>query len=318
MKKTRNFAIKVTGLYILIGGLWILFSDKLAFYLFKDLTLLNQVSTYKGWFYVLFTGFLLWTLINNEISKRNAIEKEYLKAKLKAEEHEKLKVQFLLNIHHEIRTPLNGFLGFLSLVKESSKFNAEESRFYNQINQSADRFLATVNNIMELSQIELDSIKITPTVFSIQNTFEQMVYDFNLLKKKNKATIILTTNYNGFENEIFLTDFEAFTKILKVLIENAIKFTLQGSIEFGIEKKENDFYTFYVKDTGLGIETERLNTIFNKFGNETSILQPSAGGTGIGLAIAKGLVRLLGGKIWVESVFGDGSIFRFTIPIQTQ
>jgi len=246
---------------------------------------------------------------NNEKEKRAA---ELIKAKEKAEESDRLKSAFLTNMSHEIRTPMNGILGFTELLKEPN-LTSDDIQDYIQIIQiSGTRMLNTINNIVDISKIEsgLMEVDIKET-----NINEKMEFTYNFFKPevKFKGLQFLIKNSLSSKESIIKTDNEKVYGILTNLIKNAIKFTYEGSIEFGCEKK-GEYLEFFVKDTGVGIPRKQKELIFERFrqGNESH--NRGYEGSGLGLSIAKSYIKMLGGEIWVESEEGIGSIFYFTIP----
>ena len=247
-----------------------------------------------------------------DISQRIKIEAELIEAKEKAEKSDRLKSAFLANMSHEIRTPMNGILGFTELLKESN-LNSDDIRDYIQIIQvSGKRMLNTINNIVDVSKIESGLIQVN---ISETNINEKMDFIFNFFKPEVqfKGLQFFLKNNLTTKESIIKTDQEKVNGILTNLIKNAIKFTFEGSINFGYNKKD-EFLEFYVKDTGIGIPENQKELIFERFRQGTESLNRDYDGNGLGLSIAKSYVEMLGGKIWVESQECNGSTFYFTIP----
>ena len=247
--------------------------------------------------------------INKELSETNV---ELILAKEKAEESDRLKSTFLTNMSHEIRTPMNGILGFTELLKEPLLTIEEQKEFIQIIQISGARMLNTINGIVDISKIEsgLVSIDIKETYLNKKIEF---TYKFFKPEAEKKGLRLLFMNGLPTNEAIIYTDNEKVYGILTNLIRNAIKFTFDGSIEFGYEKREK-FIEFFVKDTGIGISENQKEIIFERFRQGDESHTRSCEGSGLGLSIAKSYVEMLGGRIWLESEVGLGSTFYFTLP----
>lgn len=251
-----------------------------------------------------------------DISELKRTEEELIKAKEKAEESDRLKSAFLANMSHEIRTPMNGILGFTGLLKEPQLTGEEQQQYIKIIEQSGDRMLNTINDIINISKIESGQMEIT---LSVTNVNEQIEYIYSFFKPEveQKGLQISFKNALPAKEAVIKTDREKIYGILTNLVKNAIKFTFAGSIELGYEKK-GEFLEFYVKDTGIAIPEERQEAIFDRFVQAHAGNRRAFQGAGLGLSISKAYVEMLGGKIRVESEEGKGSIFYFTIPYNPQ
>jgi signal transduction histidine kinase len=319
-QKTRNFATRITILYVLIGSLWILFSDRLMFLLFNDNHTLNLISTYKGWFYVLFTGALLFSLVKRELKKRNAIEEQLKSAKDKAEESEKLKTAFLNNISHHIRTPMNAIIGFSELIVDPLISADDKKGFPGFIIKGVANLLATIDDIIIVSQIQLGILTSEEhTTGDVALLIEELreFYQAQLNSLEPKKILDLDFNSKLKPEETFiLADFRNMKQVLNRLLSNAVKYTNNGSIKLICSQLTPKYVLFQVSDTGCGIPDEKKDIVFNAFrqadeGNSNRKTE----GSGLGLSIAKGLVELMNGRIWFESEKGKGSNFYFTIPV---
>jgi PAS domain S-box-containing protein len=254
-----------------------------------------------------------------DISERKNSELELIKALKKAEESDRLKTAFLQNISHEIRTPLNGIIGFSKLLLDENNTREEINEFNNMIQHSGKRLLEIVNNVLDISKIETGQININKKTFSINSLLKDL-YSFFLPIANLKELKLNCHNFLEDENSTIYSDYLLLNQILSNLINNAVKFTQSGEIEFGYEivDFENDkvgkFILFYVKDTGIGIPDEYHKKIFDRFTQTDLSITRGFEGAGLGLAISKGLVELLGGRIWVQSEVRVGSTFLFTIP----
>jgi len=248
---------------------------------------------------------------------------ELQKAKEKAEESDRLKSAFLANMSHEIRTPMNGILGFAELLKEPGLLDIEKQHYFQIIKKSSDRMLSIINDIISISKIESG---IMDSVISETNINKQTKYVHNLFKLDAAEKKLNFTYSDGLTDEacMILTDTEKFISILSNLVKNAIKFTDRGSIEFGYHLKNQEEslnlpeLEFYVRDTGIGIPKERQEAIFERFIQADIADKMARQGSGLGLAIAKAYVNQLGGKIWLESEEGKGTVFYFTLPYKVE
>lgn len=247
-----------------------------------------------------------------DITDIKLYEIELNRLKEKAEESDRLKSAFLANMSHEIRTPMNGILGLAELLKEPKLTGDEQQLYLDLIKESGARMLNIIKDIIDISRIEADQVKV---FMSEVNINEQTEYLYNFFKPETDKKGIELLLHNGLSsNEANIsTDKEKFNAILTNLVKNAIKYTNQGTIEFGYTLQE-DFLQFYVKDTGIGIEKSRQNAIFERFVQADIGDRYALEGAGIGLSIAKAYVEMLGGQIWLESKKNKGSSFYFKIP----
>ncbi|MDP3360390.1 MAG: ATP-binding protein [Lutibacter sp.] len=246
---------------------------------------------------------------NEEKEKRAA---ELIIAKERAEESDRLKSAFLANMSHEIRTPMNGILGFAGLLKIPNLTGEKQQEYIRIIENSGKRMLNIINDIVSISKIESGILEVN---ISESNINSQMEYIQNIFmaETEKKGILLFSKNSLSAKDVIINTDKEKLYAILTNLVKNAIKFTHEGSIEFGFTKK-GTFLEFYVKDTGVGIPQEQTTLIFERFRQGSESLSRNYEGAGLGLSISKAYVELLGGNIWVESITGKGSTFYFTIP----
>jgi len=233
-------------------------------------------------------------------------------AKERAEESDRLKSAFLANMSHEIRTPMNGILGFADLLKEPKLTGKERQEYLGIIEQSGARMLSIINDIMSISKVESGQMQVTISKTNINLQIEY-VYTFFKPEVEKKGVQFFFNTALPAKQAIIKTDREKLYAILTNLVKNAIKFTYAGEIEFGYKKKGN-YLEFFIRDTGTGIRLEQRDIIFERFRQGNDSLTRNYEGAGLGLSISKAYVEMLGGKIWVESETGKGSVFYFTLP----
>ena len=254
---------------------------------------------------------------NNEKEKR---ELELVNAKEKAEESDWLKTAFLANMSHEIRTPMNGILGFSELLKTPNLSGEEQQDYIRIIEKSGHRMLNTINDIISISKIESGLMEVNMKEANINEQID-FVYSFFKPEVEGKGMNLLIKKPLIGKEAFIQSDSEKIYGILTNLVKNAIKFTKEGTIELGYILKTGSQpaeLEFYVKDTGIGIPKDRQLAIFDRFIQADISGKMAYQGAGLGLSISKAYVELLGGKIWVESEEGKGTILYFTLPYQTE
>jgi PAS domain S-box-containing protein len=255
-----------------------------------------------------------------DITERKKAQKELINAKEKAEESDRLKSAFLANMSHELRTPLNAIIGFSGLITESGP-DQNTISYSEIISKSGLHLLSLVEDIFDTSMIEIGQIKTNfekTEIASLMEDVKDIIHGEQI--RENKTGVGLILDINGSEKEKYLvTDNRKLKQILMNLLRNALKFTDSGFIEFGFKEiadTEKNYFQFYVKDTGIGIDKKNHEIIFNLFRQIDDTNTRRFGGMGLGLSIVKKTVEILGGKIWVESEPGKGSIFFFTLPVR--
>lgn len=254
-----------------------------------------------------------------DITERRRVQQELILAKEKAEESDRLKSAFLANISHELRTPLNAIIGFSGLMIDTGP-NHDTISYANNILKSGQHLLSLVEDIFDTTMIEIGQIKINydkTDIVSLLKEVKNILHGERL--RENKTEVELILNIDTEESQKYLlTDSRKLKQVLINLLRNALKFTDKGHIEFGfteIDDAGKKFLQFYVKDTGIGIDKKHHDAIFNIFRQIDDTHTRKYGGAGIGLSIAKKIVEILGGEIWVESEYGKGSVFYFTVPL---
>ncbi len=250
--------------------------------------------------------------VMEDITDQKLIIDELISAKENAEESDRLKSAFLSNISHEIRTPMNGILGFSQLLKEPHLSGEEQAEYIDLILQSGQRMLNLINDLMDISRIDAKETKLDITETSL-NTLLRDIYAF-FKDQVNKKGLHFTYTAGLTDVESLIeTDADKLNQVLLNLIQNALKFTSKGGINFGYSKK-GDFLEFYVIDSGIGIPMEMQHKIFERFRQVNNSLTRAHEGAGLGLSITKAFVELLGGTLSVSSVEGAGSTFTFSLP----
>ena len=236
--------------------------------------------------------------------------RELTLAKEKAEESDRLKTEFLQNLSHEIRTPMNAILGFSEFLDEAS--GEERKRYVSIIRNSGKQLLRIIDDILEISRLETRQVQINETEVCLNELLPDHYVYFDLEAKKKDLQLYLKKGLSDEESTV-ITDKSKLNKIISNLLENALKYTNEGYVEFGY-RLNNGKIELYVKDSGKGIKKENQELIFKRFSQEEKSLSKKVGGLGLGLSIVKGNVDLLGGEITVKSEKGKGSVFTVTMP----
>jgi len=254
-------------------------------------------------------------LVLTDITELKNIQQQLEVAIQRAEESDRLKSAFLANMSHEIRTPMNHIIGFTEFIKQG--VSEEELHAYIDIIQkSSNHLLALINDIIDISKIEAGEVKMNISRLNPSSILKELAdsfaYDQRLLSKPN-VRFINNSRFSMLHH--IKADRVRLMQVLINLITNAIKFTMEGSIEFGYDIQSDGFVRFYVRDTGIGISEESQKIVFERFRQATSQKYRNNEGTGLGLALSKAYVELMGGGIGLKSEVDKGSEFYFTIPL---
>lgn len=258
----------------------------------------------------LYTGMLIYLMLG--ILLLNMAITFFKKQKEKAQLADRLKSAFLANMSHEIRTPMNGILGFTELLKKPGLTGAEQTEYISIIQKSSNRLLNIINDLIDISSIESGVVEVHLVETNINEQLE-FIYQFFQPEADQKGLKITYSHDLTDDKALIITDREKLYAILTNLVKNAIKFTGKGHIYFGYKKKGIEL-EFYVRDTGIGIPKDRQEAIFERFVQADVSDRMAHQGAGLGLAITKSYVEMIGGKIRVESIEGKGSTFYFTLP----
>lgn len=252
--------------------------------------------------------------ISRDITTLKKTHEDLLKAKIEAEAGNRLKASFLANISHEIRTPLNSVVGFANLLLANDITNDVKEEYIEHINHNSEKLLQIIGDIIDLSRLESSQIEITYEEASVNGIVNEIVEEARKVIRRNEKPIIVNVINKLEENgDLIFTDRIWLKRVLNHLMDNAVKFTLEGSIRLSYNL-DNDSLVFRVKDTGIGINKENLNHIFEEFRQETGGHHRPFEGLGVGLTLAREVVERMGGKIFVQSEKGVGSEFGFSIP----
>jgi PAS domain S-box-containing protein len=261
--------------------------------------------------------------IYRDISERKRIEKSLILAKEKAEESDRLKSAFLSNMSHEIRTPMNAILGFSSLLSDPDTSSEERDEYISIIKERGNDLMRIISDIIDVAKIESGQLNINIKDCKVN----QLLNDLNTMfrhsmEKQGKSGVVLNLSTESRDPDFtILSDPLRLRQVISNLLENAIKFTERGAIDFGYSIR-TDFgmgksIIFFVRDTGIGIPREMHTVIFQRFRQVDDSHTRKYGGTGLGLTICKSLVHLLGGELLLESDEGKGSQFKIILPMWT-
>ncbi len=242
------------------------------------------------------------------------INKELQEAKEVAEKSDRLKSAFLANMSHEIRTPMNGIIGFSQMLNQEDLTPEKRAYYIKIVVDSSQQLLSIVNDILDISMLETGQVKVMREKVKLNELLKDLFTIYQPQAKKNGLELEWKSKAST-DDCTMITDGTRLRQILQNILNNAIKFTTNGHIEYGYTCQKG-VVKFFVKDTGVGIAPGDMENIFDRFFQEEMEITRQYGGTGLGLSISKNLVELLGGQIWVESTKNMGSTFYFTLPLE--
>lgn len=264
---------------------------------------------------LIFVGIVLLGFISSAIISNIALENEFLKNQpsRKTVAHDS---RFISGLSYQIRTPLNAIVGFSELLKDPNLSLQSKQTYINHIHSSGNYLLELINNLSDITKIESDQMNVSKSETRINTLLDELHAQFEEQKKeagKSEVKIEAVKGNNDPQYTVF-TDPDRLKQVLTNLLENAIKHTDKGKVEFGYKIKEANLLEFYVKDTGQGFSMDRLEIIFSRYNKLTDNRNQPFDSVALRLTISKSLVKLLGGNIWANSKLGRGSTFLFTLP----
>ncbi len=260
----------------------------------------------------------LLKFISNQIRisiERKKAELELLETKERAIQSDKLKTSFLTNMSHEVRTPMNAIIGFSTLLNDVDISKEEKEEYIELINSNAGLLLKIIDNIIEVARLEAGEISLERKSFGVNQMLLELLENF---EKSNisRSNVAINISSAGSDEEFMLYNDQARLKqLLSILIGNGLKFTEEGSVDFGYKLNIKNQIEFFVHDTGVGIPLSQQKNIFEPFRQADNSLTRKFGGAGIGLTIVKHLVSLMNGQIILKSEEGKGSLFEIILPI---
>lgn len=230
-----------------------------------------------------------------------------------ADEYHRLKTTFIANVSHEMRTPLNAILGFSELSQFGDVTLDEMKEYMKIIHKSSEQLLDTVKDVIFISNLDADEIDADENPISVRSLFQDLQEYYSYFEEEKFTRNIQLVFRQYDEDIVFKSDLEKISQIFRKLLDNAFKFTHKGSVEVGYQVADENTIRFYVKDTGVGIPPDKLDLIFEPFRCVDESHSREFGGSGLGLSIVLRLVKLLGGKVQVDSELGKGTTMSFTI-----
>ncbi len=242
--------------------------------------------------------------------------KNYKTEQLKAKRSEQIKSSFLANMSHEIRTPMNVLLGFSELLRDKDIEENDKNQYLDIIQKNGNLLLSVLDNVLDLSKLDANSMTVNKKPLYLKHFFENLKVSFQQKALKKGLDIHLNTK-DLSDNTAIISDENILLQVFSNVINNAVKFTEQGYIQIGYSINENGSkITFFVKDSGIGIAPETLPYVFERFRQGDERLKRNYSGSGLGLTICKGLIELLGGKIWIRTTVNEGTSVYFSHDLE--
>jgi signal transduction histidine kinase/ActR/RegA family two-component response regulator len=275
----------------------------------------KSVRNNKGNYYEIYAWKIQKNLIGvifADITKHQKKELQIIADKERAEKNDRIKNNFISNLSHEIRTPMNGILGFTKFLSDPKLSDIKREHYINIIQNSGNQLMRTMDDLLEFSKLGTNQVRLVEKEICLNNLFLELFTVFDVKARENKIPLYLKKGLSDKKSTV-LIDGSKLNNILGNLLENALKFTKEGFIEFGYTKVESNL-EIYVKDTGIGIKTTRQKSVFERFSKEEEESTKNIDGLGLGLWIAKENTELLGGKISLESKKNSGTTFYVKIP----
>ena len=257
-----------------------------------------------------------YLVIIGDITQRKKAENQLIHEKERAEESDRLKTAFIANISHEIRTPINHIMGFLELLSLDDIDAETRDEYRGIIYRSSQSLLGSIENIIDIARIKSGQIKLNNSETNVNQLIHTLKdLSAEIAVKNNKQSLVIKKKIPANTDDFTINiDGNRLKQILKNLIENAIKFTNDGTVEFGYRPTSSGQLYFFVKDTGIGIDKQNYNNIFDNFRQVDYKTTREVEGAGLGLSISQGLADLMGAKLEVRSIVSKGSIFSLLFP----
>ena len=251
----------------------------------------------------------------HDITSRKKKTDELVRARERAENSDRIKTAFLTNLSYEIRNPMNTIMGFTEIINMPETSEEKKKEYSNLIVRKGREMLSLVDDVIELAKYEAGQIAATRSEVNVAKLFHETQDYFNKEKKRlDKENILIVVQTPGNEKApVIISDPSRLQQVFSILLENALQHTDKGYVQFGYEWKDNKNITFYVRDTGSGIHKDDQKNIFTRY-KSVEFTPRKTPGSGLGLSLAKCVVDVLGGKIWLESEPGNGAVFYFSIP----
>jgi signal transduction histidine kinase len=256
--------------------------------------------------------------IQADVTQQKLMEQHLIAAKEKAEESDRLKSAFLANMSHEIRTPMNGIMGFSQMLQEREFPKEKQNKFLSIIHSRTTHLLQIISDIVDVAKLESNQMSVYPQEFYLNDVLNELnrLYKKEIEQQQKKELQLEIDLGLNRSQSYFRSDPTRIRQVMDNLLSNAIKFTEKGKVEFGYKQESEKTLLFWVKDTGIGLSQDDYDKIFERFRQVNDSSNRLYEGTGLGLTISKSLIELLGGKMWVESEQGKGSVFYFTLPYE--
>jgi signal transduction histidine kinase len=318
--ESRFVAARIAAIYLIVGALWILFSDSIIAHLADNMAMFEKVAMFKEWFFVCVTAILLFWLIHRYTEVIRQHDRELLSARDQAETASRAKSEFLENMSHEMRTPLTGVMGIIDLLLMHEE-NGDKRGFLEMGKNSAESLNRLINDVLDFSICSSGNAAILMRPFNLRGCLEWATKDCAV--KAAEKGVGFRLEVDGGVPEEINTDERRLGQVIENLTRNAVKFTGEGEISVSAQLSPDKrgvgrMLLFKVSDTGIGIPPEYMEHIFDSFSQADISSRKRFGGIGLGLSYCREIVVRLGGEIWVESSEGEGSTFSFTVPLQDE